>query len=71
VHVVLVHQRHVEVDHVAHQAHVDAPGGYVGGDQHPYVALLERLHRVDARILALVGVDHANLIFGRFPGRKR
>ena len=61
VHVVVVHNRHVEVDNVRHLRHVDAAGGHVGGHHVAHLPGLERVHAVHARVLALVAVNHAYL----------
>ncbi len=55
--VILRHLGQLEVDHVGQLIDVQAPGGDVGGNQHPHLALAKIRQRPVAGPLALVAVD--------------
>ncbi len=61
--VVFVNDRHVEVDDVTDFRHVNATRCHVGGHQYPNFAVFEGFHCVDARVLALVSVNDADVVF--------
>src|SRR5699024_2975455 len=66
VYIILYDDRDIKVDYMAHFAHVQAPGGYIGSYQYAQVSFLKSFYRINPRILSFISMNYTHVLFSIF-----